>query len=180
MICSRAHISSSSLGYGHTGACATKVNKNSSSLCVVCLHVTTGESFDSAEFHILVTIELHSALTRPVFTTMYNQCCFWTYTAQMNETRLFSMLPPCDSRQLYPWRPNFFWKSKSRYGWRSVSQSVSQCVLISSPFGFSWPNVCCCLMVTVVSLWGALSDERLGLSFANQESPVFSRLSVCT
>jgi hypothetical protein len=54
-------------------------------------------------------------------------------------------------------------ESKSRYDWRSVSQ-----VLMSSPFWFSWPDVCYCLTVTVVSLWGAPSDERSGLSIVSQ------------
>jgi hypothetical protein len=43
--------------------------------------------------------------------------------------------------------------------------TVSQCVLMSSPFCFSWPDVCYSLTVTVVSLWASLSDERSSLSF---------------
>jgi hypothetical protein len=50
-------------------------------------------------------------------------------------------------------------KSKSHCDWWSVSQSVSQ----------SWcrgpPDIYCCLTVTVLLLWGALSEERTGLSF---------------
>jgi hypothetical protein len=34
---------------------------------------------------------------------------------------------------------------------------------LSSPFWFSQPDVCYCLMITVVSLWGTLCDERSGL-----------------
>jgi hypothetical protein len=41
-------------------------------------------------------------------------------------------------------------KSKSRYDWRSVSQYV----LVSSPFLFSRTDVCYFLTVTAVSLWG--------------------------
>jgi hypothetical protein len=59
-------------------------------------------------------------------------------------------------------------KTKPRYDRLSVTQSVGQCVLVSSPFWLSWPDVCYCLTVTVVSLWCALSDERTGLSFASQ------------
>jgi hypothetical protein len=36
--------------------------------------------------------------------------------------------------------------------------------LMTSPFWFSWADVCYCLTITVVSLWGALSDERSSLS----------------
>jgi hypothetical protein len=48
-------------------------------------------------------------------------------------------------------------KSKSYCDWRSVGQSVSK----------SWcrPDIYYCLTVTVLFLWGALSDERTGLSF---------------
>jgi hypothetical protein len=62
-----------------------------------------------------------------------------------------------------------FWKSKSKShcDWQSVSQSV----LVSSPIWGSWPDIYYCLTVTVVSMWGALSDERTGLSFV--------RVSVC-
>jgi hypothetical protein len=50
-------------------------------------------------------------------------------------------------------------KSKSHCDWRSVSLSV----LVSSPR----PDVSSCLKVTVLSMWGALSDERSGLSFVS-------------
>jgi hypothetical protein len=36
-----------------------------------------------------------------------------------------------------------------------VSQSVSQCDLVSSPFCLSWPDVCYCLTGTIVTLWDA-------------------------
>jgi hypothetical protein len=51
-------------------------------------------------------------------------------------------------------------KSKACYDW----QSVSQYVLVSSPLWNLWPDVVFCLKVAVLSLWGALSDERSGLS----------------
>jgi hypothetical protein len=54
-------------------------------------------------------------------------------------------------------------KSKSHYDWRSVSLPV----LVSSPGWGSWPDVSTCLKVTVLSMWGALSDERSGLSFVS-------------
>jgi hypothetical protein len=54
-------------------------------------------------------------------------------------------------------------ESKLRYDWRPVSQ----CVLVSSHFWFSWPDVSYCLAITVVAFWCALSDERSGLSFAS-------------
>jgi hypothetical protein len=34
----------------------------------------------------------------------------------------------------------------------------------------SWPDIYCCLTVTVLLLWGALSDERMGLSFVELNS----------
>jgi hypothetical protein len=50
-------------------------------------------------------------------------------------------------------------ESKSHCDWRSVSLSV----LVSSPIWGSWPDIYC---LTVRSfLWGALYDERTGLSF---------------
>jgi hypothetical protein len=46
----------------------------------------------------------------------------------------------------------------------TVSQSASQYVLVSSPLWNLLPDIIFCLKVAVLSLWGALSDERLGLS----------------
>jgi hypothetical protein len=51
-------------------------------------------------------------------------------------------------------------KSKSCYDWRSVSQYV----LVSSPLWNLRPDIIFCLKVAVLSLWGALSDERSSLS----------------
>jgi hypothetical protein len=51
---------------------------------------------------------------------------------------------------------------------RSVSQSVSQYVLVSSPLWDLRPNITSCTRVAVLSLWSALSDERTGLQFAVQ------------
>jgi hypothetical protein len=45
-------------------------------------------------------------------------------------------------------------KSNSHCDWRSVSQSV-----------LVWLDTTSCLTITVLSIWGALSDERTGLSF---------------
>jgi hypothetical protein len=77
-------------------------------------------------------------------------------------------------------------KSKSSYDWRSVSQyvlvsglsqsqshydwqSVRQYVLVSSPIWDFWPKIFFFFFfkVTVLSFWGALSDERSGLSFVS-------------
>jgi hypothetical protein len=52
-------------------------------------------------------------------------------------------------------------KSKSHYDRRPVGQ----CALVSSPVWGSWPDANCCLTVTVLSISGAPSDERSGLSF---------------
>jgi hypothetical protein len=51
-------------------------------------------------------------------------------------------------------------KSKSCYDRRSVSQYV----VVSSSLWNLWPDIIFCLKVAVLSLWGALSDERSGLS----------------
>jgi hypothetical protein len=51
-------------------------------------------------------------------------------------------------------------KSKSCYDRRSVSQYV----VVSSSLWNPWPDITFCLQVAVLSLWGALSDERSGLS----------------
>jgi hypothetical protein len=47
----------------------------------------------------------------------------------------------------------------------TISQSVSQSVLVSSPILGSWPGIYYCLTVTVLLLWGALPDEKTGLCF---------------
>jgi hypothetical protein len=52
--------------------------------------------------------------------------------------------------------------------WRSVGQSVSQYVLVSSLLWDLWPDITSCLKVAVFSLWGALSDKRMGLQFVVQ------------
>jgi hypothetical protein len=54
---------------------------------------------------------------------------------------------------------------------QSVSQSVSQYVLLSSTLvglvtRYYFLSECCCLKFAVLFLWGALSDERTGLQFA--------------
>jgi hypothetical protein len=50
-------------------------------------------------------------------------------------------------------------KSKSCYDWRSV--------LVSSPLWNFWPDIIFCLKVAVLSPWGALSDERSGMSLVS-------------
>jgi hypothetical protein len=45
----------------------------------------------------------------------------------------------------------------------TVTQSVSQYVLVSSSLWHLLPDIIFCLKVAVSSLWGALSDERSGL-----------------
>jgi hypothetical protein len=46
--------------------------------------------------------------------------------------------------------------------------TVSQSVLVSSPIWGSLPDIYYCLTVTVLLLWGALSDERTGLFFVSK------------
>jgi hypothetical protein len=59
----------------------------------------------------------------------------------------------------------------------TVGQSVSQSVLVSSPIWGSWPDIYYCLTVTVLSLWGTLSDERTVLSFVFAAGPCQHMLS---
>jgi hypothetical protein len=47
---------------------------------------------------------------------------------------------------------------------QSVSQSVSQYILVSSSLWNLWLDIIFCLKIAVLSLWSALSDERSGLS----------------
>jgi hypothetical protein len=54
-----------------------------------------------------------------------------------------------------------------------ASQSVSQSVLVSSSVWGSWSDIYSCRKVTVQSIWGALSDERRGLSFVRVSSKSF-------
>jgi hypothetical protein len=61
------------------------------------------------------------------------------------------------------------WKSKSKscYDRRSVSQYV----VMSSSLWNPWPVVVFCLNVAVLSLWGALSDERSNNLFSTLTPP---------
>jgi hypothetical protein len=57
-------------------------------------------------------------------------------------------------------------ESELLYNWRSVSQYV----LVSSPISDFWPEIfccCCCWKLQSCLIWGALSDERSGLSFVS-------------
>jgi hypothetical protein len=54
---------------------------------------------------------------------------------------------------------------------------------VLSPIWGSWPDIYYCLTITVLFLWGALSDERMGLSFvlvyvAGPRQPSRSRVRV--
>jgi hypothetical protein len=51
--------------------------------------------------------------------------------------------------------------TKSLYFRRSVGQSI----MVSSPIWGSWPDINYCVTVTVLSISGAPSDDRSGLSF---------------
>jgi hypothetical protein len=53
--------------------------------------------------------------------------------------------------------------------WLMVSQSIS--------LWGSWPDICYCLTVMVLFLWGALSDERTGLSLVYAAGPCQHSLS---
>jgi hypothetical protein len=59
-------------------------------------------------------------------------------------------------------------KSKSQCDWRSVSKSW---------YRAPWPDIYFCLTVMFLFPWGALSDERMGLSFVYAAGPCQRSLS---
>jgi hypothetical protein len=48
---------------------------------------------------------------------------------------------------------------------------------VSSPIWGPWPDICYCVTITVLFLWGALSGERTGLSFLCAAGPCQRRRS---
>jgi hypothetical protein len=58
-------------------------------------------------------------------------------------------------------------KSKSHCDWRSINQKF----LMSSHIWGSWPDIYYTSTVTVLFFWGALYDERTGLSFVYAADP---------
>jgi hypothetical protein len=63
----------------------------------------------------------------------------------------------------------------------TYSQSVSQSVRLGvEPLWDLWPDITSCLKVAVLSLWGALSNERMGLQFAVQSLNCPSRAELIT
>jgi hypothetical protein len=67
-------------------------------------------------------------------------------------------------------------ESESHCYWRSISLSV----LVSSPFRGSWPDICYCLTISVLSLGGRPLWREGGSVFCQSLSAVISQLSVCT
>jgi hypothetical protein len=99
----------------------------------------------------------------PKFSPRYNHSCSWLTVHSLTTYRsVFSC------HYLYGKVYNNYWCSVlSSKVEVTLRLTVSQYVLMSNPFWFSWPDVCYCFAVTVVSLWGALSDERSSLQFAS-------------
>jgi hypothetical protein len=66
----------------------------------------------------------------------------------------------------FQWRAfPFLWFSKVKVKIKvMLRQTISQYVLVSSSLWNLWPDIIFCLKVAVLSLWGAPSDERSGLS----------------
>jgi hypothetical protein len=54
-------------------------------------------------------------------------------------------------------------KALRHYDWRLVSQYI----VVSSLLSDLWPDIAFCPKVDVLLLWGALSDDRSGLSFVS-------------
>jgi hypothetical protein len=55
---------------------------------------------------------------------------------------------------------------------KSHATTVGQSVLVSSPIWGSWPDINYCLTIIVLSISGAPSDERSGLSFVTWTASV--------
>jgi hypothetical protein len=104
----------------------------------VCVTYKTGFGFDDRIYWTLFTT-CHNISQIAIFD--------WTLSTSDHTTLIH-----------YSWSKS---KSKSHCDWRSVSQSL----LVSSPMWGSWSDIYYCLTVTVLFLWGALSDERTGVSF---------------
>jgi hypothetical protein len=87
----------------------------------------------------------------------------------LNSTQ-FSNLPvsvSLISNSLYDWNllVRILNSTASQSHIATDGQSVSQYVLVTSLIWGSWPDIYYCWTVTALFLWGALSDERTGLSF---------------
>jgi hypothetical protein len=87
----------------------------------------------------------------------------------MSSASVLTSLPAGDCLSTNPWRQLHsaysplqltHSKSKSHYNRRPVCQSV----LVSRPIWVSWPDINLCLTFTVLSMSGAPSDQRSGLS----------------
>jgi hypothetical protein len=74
----------------------------------------------------------------------------------------FSVFPPCPMLRTCSFSYALCPKSKSKPCYDRLS--VSQYVLVLSPFCNLWPDIIFCMKVSVLSLWGALYDEMSGLS----------------
>jgi hypothetical protein len=68
------------------------------------------------------------------------------------------------------------WEANSGSASQSQSQSVGQSVLVSSPIWGPRPDFYFCLTVAGLLMWGALSDERMGLSFTMYNIFIFYML----
>jgi hypothetical protein len=86
----------------------------------------------------------------------------WPYFCSFQIYTCFEMGPPCPVGPCHIVSERTAENTQeSRYDRRSVGQSV----LVSSPFWGSWPDINYCLTITVMSMSGAPSDKRSGLSF---------------
>jgi hypothetical protein len=107
----------------------------------------TNFPFFSFPLHVWDFVDVWCSLWREDV-SMHYVCC-WASPVQPfsgpNPAELITTFYGVQSETLPTWRA----KSKSCYDWRSVGQSVSQCVLMSSLFWLSWPIVYYRLTVTV-------------------------------
>jgi hypothetical protein len=103
--------------------------------------------------HINFTFWLYCSGSSPVSTELISTPD-WCFTVDLFDPSLLTdfILHPFKQVKV---------KSKSHWDWRSVNKQV----LVSSPIWGSWLDIYYCLTITVLFLWGALSDERTGLSF---------------
>jgi hypothetical protein len=110
----------------------------------------TAAKFKSLMFFFVCVFALHYASNMVILKILYDLC----------------LLPA-----------QFYYKSsQSHYDRRSVCQSV----LVSSPIWSQRPAFCYCQTFMVSSMWGALCDERMGLSFVAVivKTSIFTKLPV--
>jgi hypothetical protein len=82
----------------------------------------------------------------------------------------FETPPTWRARYPYLYPPGTGWHSYSPRHWVQVKVKVTLRLTVGQSWG-SWPDIYYCLTVTVLFLWGALSNERTSLSSVYAAGP---------